>query len=162
MTRRLLSLLIICFVVSGCSSLAGLGRNCHQDELPGDLQATLDNSCRGNKQASLEIGQYYERLATKEENKQYYKKAVSFYKLAAASSSGQTYIYVPGAGKVASYTMPVTTGPRTYGLTEAQYRLGLLYRDGHGIRQNITKACKLFNMAAARGHLEASAARCLS
>lgn len=160
MTTRFFLLFVICVALLGCSTLVGVGRDCNRNELPDHMQVTLDNSCGGNQQASLQIGQYYEELAVSKGDEQHYKKAADYYALAAASSSGQTYIYVPGAGKVAGYTMPVTTGPRTYGLAEAQYRLGLLYRDGLGVRKTIKKACKLFETAASRKHMEASAVRC--
>lgn len=140
----------LCF--SGCSSLKGSDANCIQNDVPKFMQEMLNQSCRGSQHASLEIGLYYEDLAEKKSDGDYLKKAVKFYRLAAASSSGQTFIYVPGAGKVAGYTMPVRTGPTTSGLAEAQYRLGLLYLSGNGLKKNPKKAQKYFRLAALQGH----------
>jgi hypothetical protein len=42
------------------------------------------------------------------------------------------------------------------GETGAQYELGLLYRDGFGVKQNVTKAFYWLEKAAFNGHAEAS------
>lgn len=162
MIMRFFYSFIIYMALSACSTLIGVGHDCSQNELPDNLQVAIKKSCSGNQLASLQIGQYYEEMAASEDSEEYYKKAASYYSLAAASSSGQTYIYVPGAGKVAGYTMPVTTGPRTYGLAEAKYRLALLYRDGLGVKQNIRKACKLFEAAAVQGQKHEENTKCAS
>lgn len=143
--QRLILALSMVLLLQGCTSLAGIGHKCRQHQVPGNLQATLHDACSGNQHASLAIGQHFENLAESGSTVSDYSAAAYFYELASASSSGQTYIYVPGAGNVAGYTMPVTTGPRTTGLPEARQRLARLYYEGLGVRQNRNKACKLVN-----------------
>jgi TPR repeat protein len=135
--------------------LLGVGQNCKDDAVPDELQNTLAQSCRGNQYSSLAIGKYFEELALGSVDNSYYAKAAKYYGIAATSSSGQTYIYVPGAGEVAGYTMPVTTGVPTNGVAEAQYRLGLLYSSGLGVRKSKGRANKHFKMAAKQGYVSA-------
>ncbi len=150
MTGKIAIILGLFYLLSGCSSIGTVGEGaCQNLDVPDHMQDTLQASCQGDQQASLALGEYYEARARENADQETYRVAVNFYLRAAASSSGQTFIYVPGAGDVPGYTMPVTTGPRTFGLGQAKYRLAILYYQGNGVRKNAAKACKLLQEAAA-------------
>lgn len=151
MTDKIAKIVGLLCLLSGCSSMGGAGDDCQRLDVPERLQQTLQASCQGDQQASLALGKYYEAKAREIADQESYRAAVDFYQRAAASSSGQTFIYIPAAGDVPGYTMPVTTGPRTFGLAQAKYRLAILYYQGNGVRKNITKACNLFRQARAAG-----------
>ncbi|MCJ9428508.1 tetratricopeptide repeat protein [Kordiimonas marina] len=143
----------VALMLSGCANLGGLVCSTRSDGSQiADLKA---DSCRGNRQSAFALGWAYETGKGVEKDE---KLAVRYYKQAAAASSGQTYIYVPPAGDVAGYTMPVNSGPASPGLAEAQYRLGLMYRDGRGARVNLSRARKYLGMAAKQGHPDAAKA----
>ena len=105
----------------------------------------MKESCQGNRLASMQLGLWFE-------GHEQYSEAARYFNVAATPSSGQSYIYVPPAGSVAGFTMPVDSGPYQAGLPEAQYRLGLLYLQGRGVKQSDKKARKYFTRAAAQGH----------
>lgn len=150
-------IVIFCCLVAGCAGHLGNRKYCSSAELPGYLDDVLGRACKGDQHASLEIGMYYEALAKHApDNELYYKKAASFYRIAATASSDQTFIYIPGAGDVAGYTMPIQTGAVTYGVAEAQYRLALLYRDGKGVKQDKGLAIWYLESAAKQGHFKSN------
>ncbi len=45
------------------------------------------------------------------------------------------------------------------GVANAQYDLGVLYSNGHGVTQNIVQAHKWYSLAGANGHTKAAAYR---
>ncbi len=45
------------------------------------------------------------------------------------------------------------------GIANAQYDLGVLYSNGHGVTQNIVQAHKWYSLAAANGHEDAAMLR---
>ncbi|NVJ99203.1 MAG: SEL1-like repeat protein [Alphaproteobacteria bacterium] len=114
------------------------------------VEAQMRDVCEGDRNAAMQLGLWFE-------SQEEYEEAVRYYQVAASAHAGQTYIYVPPAGDVAGYVMPVDTGPRVPGNAEAQYRLGLMYRDGRGVRQNEKKARSYFARAAEQGHADAEA-----
>ncbi len=145
MNMRAMVCSFLLFTLGACSSLGSLSGVCGNGDR--DLPVSPDlmqSACNGNKSAALEVGIEMESLADLESDESLFKSAARFYAFAAASSNGQTFIYVPGAGDVPGYTMPVTTGPATYGLPEAKFRLAKLMYSGKGIRQDKKQACKLF------------------
>ena len=80
-------------------------------------------------------------------------EAAKWYRRAAKGRSGTTYVYsAPVGDERYGRVLPVTTGPDTPGLSEAQYRLGLLYRDGRGVDRNLKRARRWLERAAERGH----------
>lgn len=113
--------------------------------VPARIASAQKASCDGTRSASVTVGDYYVAEAERTGDNRLYKKAARFYKRAAETRSGLTFIYVPGAGKVAGYTMPVTTGPTTYGLPEAQAKLADLYYRGLGVKQDKEKACRIMS-----------------
>lgn len=132
-------------------SCAGVGgpfcKSSHDDP---KVAALMKDTCEGDRGAAMQLGLWFESRAE-------YEMALRYYRAAAASSSGQTYIYVPPAGDVAGYVMPVDTGPRLPGNAEAQYRLGLMYRNGQGVEASEKRAMVYFRQAAEQGHADAIA-----
>lgn len=141
--------LAICAVgLSGCTTGGFFCKADHEDP---KIAALMQSNCSGDRHAALQLGFLFEGRGD-------LQQAAHYYGIAATPSAGQTYIYVPPAGDVAGYVMPVDTGPRTPGSAEAQYRLAVMYRDGSGVEQNARKARKLFRQAAEQGHAGAQAA----
>ena len=131
------------YMLAGCSTIGG-GPGCNPDpDVPPRIASAQKASCSGNRSASLTVGDHYFTEAERTGNDKLYKRAARFYERAAETRSGQTFIYVPGAGKVPGYTMPVTTGPTTFGLPEARAKLAQIYFRGLGVNQNAERACKL-------------------
>ena len=80
-------------------------------------------------------------------------EAAKWYRRAAKGRSGTTHVYsAPVGDERYGRALPVTTGPATPGLADAQYRLGLLYRDGRGVDQNLKRARRWLERAAEKGH----------
>lgn len=48
--------------------------------------------------------------------------------------------------------LPIRTGMDQQGLPEAQYRLGLMYLEGRGVRRDPKHALKLLGQAAGQGY----------
>jgi len=132
-------------VLSGCTTGGLFCKNSHDDP---QIAALMDKTCSGDRGAAMQLGFLFE---AREE----FEQAAHYYGVAATPSSGQTYVYVPPAGDVAGYVMPVDTGPRTPGNAEAQYRLALMYREGKGVKQSDRKAASLLRQAAEQGHSSA-------
>lgn len=140
--RKTTLALFALFVLTGCSTLGMPG--CTADKsVPAFIASAQKASCSGSRNASMTVADYYFAEAENTGDTKHYKTAVRFYERAAETRSGQTFIYVPGAGDVPGYTMPVTTGPISYGLPEARAKLALLYYRGLGVKQDTDKACKL-------------------
>ena len=149
---KVLLSIVAMVVLTACSTVTSAPPSCALDmQLPTAIQSLQRSACAGDKRASLSLGRYYESLGRTNDNEADLKRAVGLYSFAASSSTGQTFIYVPGAGKVPGYTMPVQTGPASSGLTEAKYRLAILMYEGLGIDQDGRKACKLFEDASRAG-----------
>ena len=134
--------LLVLPILSACGTLGAPG--CTPDPaVPPQIASAQKASCGGNRSASMTVGDYYSAEAERTGDDKLYRTAARFYGRAAQTRSGQTFIYVPGAGKVPGYTMPVTTGPTSYGLPQARAKLALLHYKGLGFKQNTEKACKL-------------------
>jgi len=134
-------------LLPGCVG-SGLFCKASHDDL--EVASLMRDSCQGDRHASMQLGLWFE-------GHEDYEAAARYYRAAAAPDIGQTYIWVPPAGDVGGYVMPVDTGPRTPGNAEAQYRLGLMYRDGRGVKQSNAKARNYFRQAAEQGHADAKA-----
>lgn len=145
---KVLLSLVAMVVLTACSTVTSAPPPCALDtQLPTAIQSLQRSACSGDKRASLSLGRYYESLGRNKNNEADLKRAASLYSFAASSSTGQTFIYVPGAGKVPGYTMPVQTGPASSGIAEAKYRLAILMYEGLGIDQDRRKSCRLFEDA---------------
>jgi len=121
----------------------------------GDVVASLQ--CRawsGDKLAQLEMGK---RLESGDGVAIDLRQAARFYRMAAQDVSGTTYVYSPPVGKHGrAMVLPIRTGSDQPGLSEAKYRLSLMYRDGRGVRRNAGKAERLINEARDQGYLAPS------
>ena len=142
-------------MTAGCGSLRQMAATfCKSDHADPEIASLMQSSCEGNHRSSLSLGLRYEKGQGVPLDP---ARARQYYKRAATPRSGTTYIYVPAAGKVAGYTMPINTGPDLPGLAEAQYRLALMYQRGLGGKRNQRKARKWLERAARQGHPAASA-----
>jgi len=129
--------------LSACAGPGGLFCKAEHDEPA--VARMMERSCGGERGASLQLGILFESRGD-------YEAAIKYYRAAAAITSGQSAIYVPPAGDVAGYVMPFDAGPREPGSAEAQFRLGLFYYEGKGVKQNTSKARRYFLLAEAQGH----------
>jgi len=146
------SILLIAFVAAlgGCSGQTTIGAMFCKSEHPSpEITALMQASCEGDRQASINLGRRFEAGNGVTVDG---KLARKFYKVAATGSIGKTSIWVPGAGAVKGHLLFVNSGPAVAGLAEAQYRLGLLYKNGVGGKVNLQKAKKWLTRAAAQGH----------
>lgn len=130
-------------LISGCTGLGGAF--CDSDHPDPRVAAMMRDSCEGNRLASMQLGLWHEGNGD-------YTEAAKYLEIASTPSSGRNYVYVPPAGDVPGFTMPVDGGGRHDGLPEAQYRLGMLYKTGQGVPQSTKKARKYFKLAAEQGH----------
>lgn len=134
-------------VLAGCT---GSGLFCKADHDDPKIASLMRDSCAGNRTASMQLGLWFE-------GRKDYQAAARYFRAAATPNTGQTYIWVPPAGDVGGYVMPIDTGPSVPGNAEAQYRLGLMYRDGRGVKKSASKARSYFRQAAEQGHTDAKA-----
>jgi TPR repeat protein len=79
-------------------------------------------------------------------------RAARLYRAASSFTSGMNYIYLAGVNGKPGTVLPLRTGADKPGLTEAQYRLGLMYLDGRGVRQDRRRAKELIGKAADAGY----------
>ncbi len=120
---------------------------------PNDARVFGFHSCmarQGHKPAMLWLGEQYEKgsqLVTADQ-----EKAFEFYLQAATDDPTRTSIYVPGIEGRAGTVMSFENHRATQGLAEAQYRVGLMYNEGRGVRQSRKLAVKWMRKAAKRGH----------
>lgn len=82
-----------------------------------------------------------------------FKRAAALYEQASRFSPGTTYVYLAPVGKSGrGQVAPVRVGPDRPGLPEAQYRLGLMYLEGRGVRFDFPKGRAKIEAAAAQGY----------
>ena len=86
---------------------------------------------------------------------QNYAEAAKWYEKAAKDrpGSGLTGVYMPPVGnqRYGSW-IPLTPRPGSPGIAHAQYRLGIMYRDGLGVPRDPAKAKEWLEKAAKQGH----------
>ena len=86
-------------------------------------------------------------------------KAAQWYESAADPRSGTTRVYIPAVGNQKhGQVLQLNPRPFSVGHADAQYRLGLLFLDGRGVKQSRKKAKKWLKRAARQGHQEAAQA----
>ncbi|WP_020400919.1 tetratricopeptide repeat protein [Kordiimonas gwangyangensis] len=128
------------------TACTGLGDTfCSSKHPDARVSALMKQSCNGDRLAALQLGLWFE-------GQEEYTSAAHYYEIAATPSSGRNYTYVPPAGDVPGFTMPVDGGMRHDGLSEAKYRLAVLYLSGRGVEKNEKKARKYLKQAAEQGH----------
>ena len=153
--RILIALLSIPFL-AGCGLREGRIANCAEAIDPAIGRELAELACSGNKIAQFTLGYVYE---TGEGTVADPKKAVKWYQRASRPTRGMSYVDVAPVGQQAhGRVMPLQTGPEIPGITEAEYRLGLMYLEGRGVEQSRDKAARWFRRAAQKGHDQAAAA----
>ena len=142
--------------LSGCARFGQNAQACSIKPADVELAKTARRACGGSVNALMILADAYEHGKLVVKNEQLaieLYRSVSFPK----TTPKNTYIYVPAAGKVAGYTMPIQTGTQTVpGHAEAQFRLGMMLGEGRGQRRDTDMALYCLRMAAAQGHEEAS------
>ena len=121
----LAALAALCAGVTACAapnSYSGIAFNDASVPLP--VRRLAFEALRGDKQAQFLLGQHFEEGWGVGVDR---VRARRLYAQAAADSGGQIWVYVPGIGKGESgRVVPVNTGPRQPGLTEARERLAAM------------------------------------
>ncbi len=116
---------------------------------PGEMAYTSCRAHQGNISAQLALANAYFEGDGMEQD---YKKAVRWYKRAAAYRSGTTYVYsAPVGGENHGRVLPVQTGTASAGSLEAKYQLSRIYREGIGVEKNEEKARKWLERAERQG-----------
>ena len=145
------------FLLPGCARTGQTALACSIKPVDADLAKIARRACGGSARAYIRLAKAYEHGALVERNEQL---AIELYRAVSMSMTipKTTYIYVPGAGKVAGYTMPVQAGMQTVpGNAEAQYRLAMMLGEGRGQARDVPLALHYLKTASAQGHAEAAA-----
>ncbi len=151
--RDIIAAALAALMLSGCASSADQTAECELQTTGLIPDQLASRACGGDAFAQYEIGLIYENGTDIPEN---LRKAAKWYKRAAARKSPTAPIYLaPVGNQRTGWVMPVQTGPVSPGDADAQYRLGLLYLKGRGVKQSRTKAKKWLKRAARQGHQEA-------
>ena len=154
--------IVIATAAAALACLTGCGRvgqntlACYIQPADVDMARTARKACSGNAGAYLKLAEAFENgdgIARDEQLALELYRAFSM----PTTKPTNTYIYVPGAGKVAGYTMPIKTGAQTLpGNAEAQYRLAMMLGEGRGQVRDVNMAFHYLRLAAAQGHVQAS------
>lgn len=154
MTYRLILVTAITLILPACTTLGTKPADCFRFGAETPFEELQKSACSGAEWAEFELAEAYEYGDGVEQD---LKRAVQWYKQAAQTESGETYIYMPPVGGSKYGTvMPITSGTPSLGHAGAQYRLGLMYLDGHGVRQSKKKGRRLLKQAAHNGSAEAA------
>ncbi len=154
--------IVFAFVAAALVSLSGCARPgqnalaCSINPADADLAKTARKACGGSVRAHIRLAEAYEHGTQVARDEQL---AIELYRAVSMPTTiaTNTYIYVPGAGKVAGYTMPVQTGMRTVpGNAEAQYRLAMMLGEGRGQQPDIDLAFHYLRRSSAQGHQQAT------
>ncbi len=142
--------------MSGCARMSQTALACSIKPADPELAKTARKACGGNARAYIRLAEAYElgTLVDRDE-----RLAIELYRAVSMPMTvpKNTYIYVPGAGKVVGYTMPIQAGMQTLpGNADAQYRLAMMLGEGRGQTRDVTLAYYYLKMASAQGHMEAA------
>lgn len=145
--RRALPVLLAA-LVTGCAGYAG--KDCWSIPAASPVTGLMEDACDGDKAAQLRLAEAYEAGEGIEMSP---SRALAWYHRAALTEGGQTHVYLPPVGGAGhGVVLPVETGDAKLGSAEAQYRLGLIYRDGRGAGKNTWRAKYWLKKAAKSGH----------
>lgn len=145
---RLTILALPAALVTGCAGYAG--KDCWSIPAASPVTGLMEDACDGDKAAQLRLAEAYETGEGIEMNP---SRALAWYHRAALTEGGQTHVYLPPVGGAShGVVLPIQTGDAKLGSAEAQYRLGLIYRDGRGAKKNIWRAKYWLKKAAKSGH----------
>ncbi|MCG8504605.1 MAG: sel1 repeat family protein [Sphingomonadales bacterium] len=143
---RVVCCLFAVLALSACTTGLSNQAAClgHGDK--GALAELKTQACGGSKLAQYELARAHETgdgIAADP------ARAVAWYRAAAETVGGTTYVYSPPVGsETYGRVIPVTTGPARPGLAAAQYALGRLYLEGRGVKRSDRKARKWLERAA--------------
>ncbi len=146
---RIIVIAILISTLTACSRLQQLTCSSHDNPT---IASLMKQACSGDKHVQFTLGDMFERGDGVVQDE---KRARAYYEQAATPTSGTSYIYVPGAGSVAGFTMPVTTGTSHPGHAEAMRRLANMLMDGRGGKQDTKRAQTLVGRADALGGRQA-------
>ena len=122
-----LASMAIGLLLSACSVANYMGVPLQAGSADLDLQYLALRARADDKAAQFELGNRFEEGRGVERN---LCTALRLYRLAAASSSGRTAIYVPPVRGAHGTVIPVDLGPRSAGISEAKIRIGSLTNSG--------------------------------
>ncbi len=158
MKKLNLLILIAPLLLSGCM----MGDPCGS-RLPEGLKPLSGNPQLGQVEDQAQLFSYYRCRAGQDDEEAMYRlglayelglgvevdldKAADWYEKAARSKTGLEYNYL--------YNRPVQKGPSSEGNAEAQYRLGMMYLEGRGRKQDNGFAHLWFGRSAEQGHAAA-------
>ncbi|WP_432814189.1 hypothetical protein [Sphingorhabdus sp.] len=122
------ALLAAAMLLSGCASQQYMGVSLKPGGADPAVQALAARASTGDKQAQLDLGIRFEEGAGVARDLAAAKK---LYRQAASDSGGTMWVYTPPVGNGTSgRVVPAQSGPKQYGLTEAQRRLKTLEEVG--------------------------------
>ncbi|WCM25839.1 hypothetical protein NDN01_17630 [Sphingomonas sp. QA11] len=108
---------------SGCASSEYAGISLEPGTASADLQVLARRAQAGDKYAQLALGVRYEEGRGVPRD---LAKSKTLYARAASDSDGTLWVYSPGNGKAKGRVVPIDSGPRQAGLSEAKSRLSRL------------------------------------
>jgi hypothetical protein len=115
------ALLAAALLLSGCASQQYMGVLLKPGGADPAVQALAARASAGDKQAQLDLGIRFEEGAGIARD---LTAAKNLYRQAASDSGGTMWVYTPPMGNGTSgRVIPVQSGTKQYGLTEAQRRL---------------------------------------
>lgn len=156
MAGKILMALLSLSLLAACGVRTARIANCTERIDPAIGRELAKAACSGTKVAQFMLGYVYE---TGEGAAADAKKAVKWYQRAARPTRGISHVDVAPVGQQAyGRVAPVQTGPEIPGNSNAEYRLGLMYLEGRGVKESRDKAARWFRRAAEKGHDQAAAA----
>ena len=124
----LAALLAAALLMGGCASQQYMGVSLKPGGADPAVQALAARAYTGDKQAQLDLGIRFEEGAGVARDLTAAKK---LYLQAASDSVGTIWVYTPPVGNGTSgRVVPVQSGPKQYGISEAQRRLKTLEEVG--------------------------------
>ena len=124
----LAALLAAAMLLSGCASQQYMGVSLKPGGADPAVQALAARASIGDKQAQLDLGIRFEEGAGVARDLDTAKK---LYRQAASDSGGTIWVYTPPVGNGTSgRVVPVESGTKQYGISEAQQRLKTLEEVG--------------------------------
>ena len=122
------ALLAAALLIGGCASQQYMGVSLKPGGADPAVQALAARASAGDKQAQLDLGIRFEEGAGVARDLTAAKK---LYRQAASDSGGTIWVYTPPVGNGTSgRVVPVQSGPKQYGISEAQRRLKTLEEVG--------------------------------
>lgn len=124
------------------------------------IKRDVRSAIKGNSEAQYRMGKYYAESNTKHTD---YEEALKWYKVSASQGNKKAQfelgmLYDGGKVKCKDYksqAMKCYLGLAESGFPTAQCMVGMKYKFGDGVEEDINEAIKWFKRAAAQGHTDA-------